>query len=39
MVDIAPKVETAGTAEIMAFKRSGLDGFGSLDDAAAAIAA
>ncbi|MCZ4278774.1 alpha/beta fold hydrolase [Rhodococcoides yunnanense] len=39
LVDIAPKVETGGTAEIMAFMRSGLDGFGSLDDAAAAIAA
>ncbi|MFJ6263328.1 alpha/beta fold hydrolase [Rhodococcus erythropolis] len=39
LVDIAPKVETAGTAEIMAFMRSGLDGFESLDDAAAAIAA
>ncbi|WP_109329986.1 alpha/beta fold hydrolase [Rhodococcus oxybenzonivorans] len=39
LVDIAPKVETAGTAEIMDFMRSGLDGFESLDDAAAAIAA
>ncbi|MFC0448601.1 alpha/beta fold hydrolase [Rhodococcus jostii] len=39
LVDIAPKVETAGTAEIMAFMRSGLDGFESLDDAGAAIAA
>lgn len=39
LVDIAPKVETSGTAEIMAFMRSGLDGFASLDDAAAAIAA
>ncbi|QSE88545.1 alpha/beta hydrolase [Rhodococcus pseudokoreensis] len=39
LVDIAPKVETSGTAEIMAFMRSGLEGFASLDDAAAAIAA
>ncbi|KSZ56372.1 hydrolase [Rhodococcus pyridinivorans KG-16] len=39
LVDIAPKVETAGTAQIGAFMRSGLDGFVSLDDAAAAIAA
>ncbi|NLU65347.1 alpha/beta hydrolase [Rhodococcus sp. HNM0563] len=39
LVDIAPKVETGGTAEIMSFMRSGLDGFESLDDAAAAIAA
>ncbi|MGV9747953.1 alpha/beta fold hydrolase [Rhodococcus zopfii] len=39
LVDIAPRVETSGTAEIMAFMRSGLDGFASLDDAAAAIAA
>jgi pimeloyl-ACP methyl ester carboxylesterase len=39
LVDIAPRVETSGTAEIMDFMRSGLDGFGSLDDAAAAIAA
>jgi pimeloyl-ACP methyl ester carboxylesterase len=39
LVDIAPKVESGGTAEIRAFMRSGLDGFGSLDEAAAAIAA
>ncbi|MBC2592372.1 alpha/beta fold hydrolase [Rhodococcus aetherivorans] len=39
LVDIAPRVETGGTAEIMAFMRSGLEGFASLDDAAAAIAA
>ena len=39
LVDIAPKVETSGTAEIMAFMRSGLEGFASLDEAAAAIAA
>ncbi|OOL28856.1 hydrolase [Rhodococcus rhodochrous] len=39
LVDIAPRVETGGTAEVMAFMRSGLDGFASLDDAAAAIAA
>ncbi len=39
LVDIAPKVETEGTDEIAAFMRSGLDGFDSLDDAAAAIAA
>ncbi|MFZ2173259.1 MAG: alpha/beta hydrolase [Rhodococcus sp. (in: high G+C Gram-positive bacteria)] len=39
LVDIAPKIETAGTAEIMSFMHSGLDGFESLDDAAAAIAA
>ena len=39
LVDIAPKVETAGTAEIMAFMRSGLEGFESLADAAAAVAA
>jgi len=39
LVDIAPRVETSGTAEIMAFMRSGLEGFASLDEAAAAIAA
>lgn len=39
LVDIAPKVEPGGTAEIMAFMQSGLDGFDSLEDAAAAIAA
>ncbi len=39
LVDIAPKVETSGTADIMNFMRSGLEGFASLDDAAAAIAA
>lgn len=39
LVDIAPKVESAGTAAIMDFMSSGLGGFDSLDDAAAAIAA
>lgn len=39
LVDIAPRFETAGTAEIMAFMRSGLEGFASLDDAGAAVAA
>lgn len=39
LVDIAPKVETDGTGEIMAFMTSGLDGFETLDDAAAAVAA
>jgi pimeloyl-ACP methyl ester carboxylesterase len=39
LVDIAPKIEASGTAEITAFMRSGLEGFASLDDAAAAIAA
>jgi pimeloyl-ACP methyl ester carboxylesterase len=39
LVDIAPKVETSGTAEIMAFMRSGLDGFESLNEAAAAVVA
>lgn len=39
LVDIAPKVETDGTDQIMAFMRSGLEGFETLDDAAAAIAA
>lgn len=39
LVDIAPKVESGGTAAIMAFMHSGLDGFDSLDDAAEAIAA
>lgn len=36
LVDIAPKVESSGTAEIMAFMHSGLDGFASLDNDVAA---
>ena len=39
LVDIAPKIEADGAAEITAFMHSGLDGFATLDDAAAAIAA
>lgn len=39
LVDIAPKVEADGAADIVAFMRGGLRGFASLNDAAAAIAA
>lgn len=39
LVDVAPRVETTGSAEIITFMRSGLDGFDSLEDAAAAVAA
>lgn len=39
LVDIAPRVEADGTEQIMAFMTSGLEGFETLDDAAAAVAA
>ncbi len=39
LVDIVPQVEGEGAAEIATFMRSGADGFASLDEAAAAVAA
>lgn len=39
LVDIVPRVEASGAAEIAGFMRSGSDGFATLEDAAAAIAA
>ncbi|MGP0030091.1 MAG: alpha/beta fold hydrolase [Acidimicrobiales bacterium] len=39
LVDIAPKTNDEGIARIKAFMESGIDGFDSLEDAAAAIAA
>jgi pimeloyl-ACP methyl ester carboxylesterase len=39
LVDVAPRVETAGREKIGAFMRSGMRGFESLDDAADTIAA
>jgi len=39
LVDIAPKSNLDGVARINAFMRSGLEGFDSLEDVAAAIAA
>ena len=39
LVDIAPSTNAPGIERIMNFMRSGLDGFATLDDAAAAIAA
>ncbi|AIJ23316.1 alpha/beta fold hydrolase [Amycolatopsis methanolica] len=39
LVDVTPRIEPAGTAEVAAFMRSGLDGFDSLEDAAAAVMA
>jgi len=39
LVDIVPRVEARGTDRIGAFMRSGLDGFDSLQDVAAAISA
>ena len=39
LVDVAPRLETAGVTKIGLFMRSGLDGFDSLDDVADAIAA
>ncbi|MCB8914167.1 alpha/beta hydrolase [Rhodococcus rhodochrous] len=39
LIDTAPKLEAGGTADIMVFMRSGLEGFSSLEDAAAAIKA
>lgn len=38
LVDIAPKVESDGTAEVISFMSRGLEGFASLEDAAAAVA-
>lgn len=39
LVDITPRWETAGVERILAFMRAHPDGFGSLDEAAASIAA
>lgn len=39
LVDIAPKTNNEGVQKIVAFMRSGVNGFDSLEDAAAAIAA
>jgi non-heme chloroperoxidase len=39
LVDIAPQTNPAGVARITDFMESGIDGFATLDDAAAAIAA
>ncbi|NMH98196.1 alpha/beta fold hydrolase [Pseudonocardia acidicola] len=39
LVDVTPRIEPEGVAEIMAFMRSGLGGFASLEDAADAVAA
>jgi pimeloyl-ACP methyl ester carboxylesterase len=39
LVDVAPSISPAGTAEITAFMRSGAGGFSSLDEAAQAVAA
>jgi pimeloyl-ACP methyl ester carboxylesterase len=39
LVDIAPKANPEGVQRIQAFMRSGLEGFDSLEDVAAAIAA
>ncbi|GAA4546595.1 alpha/beta hydrolase [Pseudonocardia xishanensis] len=39
LVDVTPTTERAGTAEITEFMRSGVGGFDTLDEAAAAVAA
>ncbi|WP_067672465.1 alpha/beta fold hydrolase [Nocardia miyunensis] len=39
LVDVTPRIEPEGSAEITAFMRSGMEGFDSLDDAAAAVMA
>ncbi|MFR9806033.1 alpha/beta fold hydrolase [Pseudonocardia sp. RS010] len=39
LVDVTPRIEPEGVAEIMAFMRSGMGGFASLDEAADAVAA
>lgn len=39
LVDIAPQMDPAGVARIVAFMQAAPDGFGSLEEAAAAIAA
>jgi pimeloyl-ACP methyl ester carboxylesterase len=39
LVDVTPTTERAGTTEITDFMRSGVSGFASLDEAAAAVAA
>ena len=39
LVDIVPRVETEGVGKIIAFMRSHVDGFATLDEAAAAVAA
>jgi len=39
LVDIVPRVDTSGANKIQAFMRSGAQGFGTLDEAADAVAA
>ncbi|NKQ57040.1 alpha/beta hydrolase [Amycolatopsis sp. K13G38] len=39
LVDVTPRIEPEGVAEIMAFMRSGMGGFATLDEAADAVAA
>jgi pimeloyl-ACP methyl ester carboxylesterase len=39
LVDVTPRIELEGVAEIMAFMRSGTGGFATLDEAADAVAA
>lgn len=39
LVDITPRLESEGIDEVLRFMRSGLDGFDSLDDVLAAVAA
>lgn len=39
LVDITPRVETEGAWRVLEFMRGGVDGFGSLEEAATAVAA
>ena len=39
LVDVTPRIEEEGTAEITRFMQGGLDGFASIEDAADAVAA
>lgn len=39
LVDVTPRVETEGAWRVLEFMRSGVNGFGSLEEAAAAVAA
>ncbi|WP_216898280.1 alpha/beta fold hydrolase [Nocardia alni] len=39
LVDVTPRIEPEGSAEITAFMRSGMEGFDSLDDAVEAVMA
>jgi non-heme chloroperoxidase len=39
LVDVVPRVEAAGTGEILAFMRAAPDGFATLEEAGAAVAA